>query len=154
MGWNRCYDVNSYSGSQNTSSTSCGPMILYHVHKSAPLLPVCISPHPVPLIREGSKGRVLVPVGSRILSYPRSQVQIYGLPSLLSCGYRALSPRVMRLGGEADQSPPASAEVKTTWIYTPTSPYAFMALCLVKHRDNFTCSLTRLVQLILRNWSS
>jgi hypothetical protein len=28
---------------------------------------------------------------------------------------------------EADHSPPASAKVKKMWIYTSTSPYAFMA---------------------------
>jgi hypothetical protein len=28
---------------------------------------------------------------------------------------------------EADHSTPASAEVKKTWIYTSTPPYAFMA---------------------------
>jgi hypothetical protein len=30
-------------------------------------------------------------------------------------------------GGKADHSPPTSAEVKNTWIYTSTPPYAFMA---------------------------
>jgi hypothetical protein len=39
----------------------------------------------------------------------------------------ALSPRVKRLGHEADHSLPASAEVKKMWIYTSTPPYAFMA---------------------------
>jgi hypothetical protein len=32
---------------------------------------------------------------------------------------------VKRQGLEAD-SPPNNAEVKNTWIYTPTPPYAFM----------------------------
>jgi hypothetical protein len=36
-------------------------------------------------------------------------------------------PGVKRLGREADHSPPASAEVKNTWIYTSTHPYSFMA---------------------------
>jgi hypothetical protein len=45
---------------------------------------------------------------------------------------------VRRTGREADQSPPSSAEVKNAWRYTFT-PYVFMAWCLVKHRDNFTC---------------
>jgi hypothetical protein len=35
-------------------------------------------------------------------------------------------------------SPPSSAEVKNAWSYTATPQYAFMAWCLVKHRDNFT----------------
>jgi hypothetical protein len=34
-----------------------------------------------------------------------------------------LSPRVKRPGREADHSPPPSAEVKNTWIYTSTAPY-------------------------------
>jgi hypothetical protein len=33
----------------------------------------------------------------------------------------ALSPWVKRPGLEADHSPPASAEVKNTWIYTSTA---------------------------------
>jgi hypothetical protein len=32
----------------------------------------------------------------------------------------------MGTGGEADHSPPTSAEVKKTWFYTSTPPYAFM----------------------------
>jgi hypothetical protein len=39
----------------------------------------------------------------------------------------ALSPGVKRPGREADRLPPTSAEVKKTWIYTSTPPYAFMA---------------------------
>jgi hypothetical protein len=38
----------------------------------------------------------------------------------------ALSPGVKRPGREADRSPPTSAEVKKTWVYTSTPPYAFM----------------------------
>jgi hypothetical protein len=40
-------------------------------------------------------------------------------------GTGALSLGLKRLGGEADFSPPASAEVKNTWIYTSTAPYVF-----------------------------
>jgi hypothetical protein len=39
----------------------------------------------------------------------------------------AFSPGVKRPGREANHSPPASAEVKKMWMYTPTPPYAFMA---------------------------
>jgi hypothetical protein len=35
-------------------------------------------------------------------------------------------------------SPTSSAEIKHAWSYTSTPQYAFMAWCLVKHRDNFT----------------
>jgi hypothetical protein len=37
-----------------------------------------------------------------------------------------LSPGVKRPGREPDHSHPASAEVKKMWIYTSTTPYAFM----------------------------
>jgi hypothetical protein len=33
--------------------------------------------------------------------------------------------------GEADHSPPSSAEVENTMVYTSTSPYTFKALCLI-----------------------
>jgi hypothetical protein len=33
---------------------------------------------------------------------------------------------IKRQGRETDYSPPVSAEVKIMWIYTSTSPYAFM----------------------------
>jgi hypothetical protein len=36
------------------------------------------------------------------------------------------SPGVKQQGRETDHSPPATAAVKKTWIYTPTPPYAFM----------------------------
>jgi hypothetical protein len=39
---------------------------------------------------------------------------------------------------ESDHSPPSSVQVKNAWSYTSTPQYAFMAWCLVKHRDNFT----------------
>jgi hypothetical protein len=39
----------------------------------------------------------------------------------------ALSLGVKLKGREADYSPPASAEVKKTWINISTPPYAFMA---------------------------
>jgi hypothetical protein len=42
---------------------------------------------------------------------------------------------------KADQSTPTSAEVKDAWSYTYTPQYAFMAWCLIKHRDNFIFNL-------------
>jgi hypothetical protein len=38
-----------------------------------------------------------------------------------------LSPGVKQPVREADHSPPTSAEVKKTWVYTSTPPYVFMA---------------------------
>jgi hypothetical protein len=47
-------------------------------------------------------------------------------------------PGVERPGPEADHSPPTSAEVKNTWIYTSIPPYVSMAWCLAKYAGNFT----------------
>jgi hypothetical protein len=41
-------------------------------------------------------------------------------------------PRLKRQEREADHSPPTSAEIMKTWIYTSTPPYSLMAWCLVK----------------------
>jgi hypothetical protein len=46
-------------------------------------------------------------------------------PTSYPMGMGALFPGVKRPGREADRSPPASAEVKNTWIYTSTPPYVF-----------------------------
>jgi hypothetical protein len=48
-------------------------------------------------------------------------------PASYPVGTGALSPGLKRPGREADHSPPASAEVKKTWIYTSTLPYAILA---------------------------
>jgi hypothetical protein len=37
---------------------------------------------------------------------------------------------------EANHSPLANSEVKKTWVYISTPPYAFMVYCLLKNRDN------------------
>jgi hypothetical protein len=48
-------------------------------------------------------------------------------PASYPMGTGALSPGVKWPGREADHSPQTNAEVKKTWIYTSTPPYAFMA---------------------------
>jgi hypothetical protein len=63
-----------------------------------------------------------VPVGSRIFSSPRRPDRLWGPPTSYPVGTEGSFP-----GGEADHSPPASAEAKKMWIYTSTPPYAFMA---------------------------
>jgi hypothetical protein len=71
-------------------------------------------------LNDGGVG-VRVPVGARIFfSLVPTQPPIQWVPG-------AISPRVKRSGREADHSPPTSAEVKNTWIYKSTPPYAFMA---------------------------
>jgi hypothetical protein len=42
-------------------------------------------------------------------------------------GIRGFFSRGKVAGDEADHSPPTSAEVKKTWMYTSTPPYVFMA---------------------------
>jgi hypothetical protein len=51
--------------------------------------------------------------------------------------------RIKQSAREAYQSPPSSAKVKNVWSYTST-PYFFMAWCLMKHRNNFIFYLTML----------
>jgi hypothetical protein len=65
---------------------------------------------------------VRVPIGERFFSSPSHSDR-----PLIQWVPGALSPGVKRQGREADHSPPTSAEVKNTWIYTSTPPYAFMA---------------------------
>jgi hypothetical protein len=73
---------------------------------------------------------VRVSVWSRIFSTPSTPTlgltrpPTQGAPGALSSG-------VKRPGHEADHSPTTSAKVKKMWIYTSTSPYAFMAYCLI-----------------------
>jgi hypothetical protein len=66
---------------------------------------------------------VRVPVGSRILSSPKSSRPALGStqPPI------QWIPGIKRPGSEADHSPPTSAKVKKMWIYTFIPPYAFMA---------------------------
>jgi hypothetical protein len=48
-------------------------------------------------------------------------------PASYPMGTEVLSPRVKQPGREGDHSPPTSAEIKKTWLYTSTPPYVFMA---------------------------
>jgi hypothetical protein len=68
---------------------------------------------------------VRVPVRSRIFTSPRrpdrpTQPPFRWVPEVLS-------PTIKQPGREADRSSPTSAEVKKTWIYISSPPYAFMA---------------------------
>jgi hypothetical protein len=75
---------------------------------------------------------------------------------LVAC---AFSSGVKRPGGEADHSPPSSAEVKNAWSYTSIPQYVFMAWCLVKTGTTFTkrnysdtaCGVTRNVINLLKS---
>jgi hypothetical protein len=69
--------------------------------------------------------RVRVPVGAKIFSSPCRPDRFWGPPSRWISG--ALSSAVKRPECKA----PTSSEVKKTWIYISTFPYALMAQCLI-----------------------
>jgi hypothetical protein len=72
--------------------------------------------------RSSNPGRVknfLLSTSSRPVRGP-TQPPIQWVPG-------AISPGVKRLGRESDHTPPTTAEVMKTWIYTSTPQYAFMA---------------------------
>jgi hypothetical protein len=54
------------------------------------------------------------------------QIGSGGPPSLLSNRYLGHSPVTNRPERESDHSRLTSAEVESMWVYTLTSPYAFM----------------------------
>jgi hypothetical protein len=70
---------------------------------------------------------VRVPGESRIFSSPHRLDRLWGPLSLLFNGCQGPSRRVKWPGCEADHSPPTSAEVKITWIYTSTPSYVSLA---------------------------
>jgi hypothetical protein len=70
---------------------------------------------------------IRVPVGSRILFLHVVQTGSEAHPPSYPMGTGASSPGVKLPGREADDSLPASAEVKKMWIYTSTPPYVFVA---------------------------
>jgi hypothetical protein len=63
-------------------------------------------------------------------------------PASYPMGAMDSSLEVKRPRREADHSPPSNAEVKTAWSYTSTPQSVYVAWCLVKYRDNFTCTFT------------
>jgi hypothetical protein len=67
---------------------------------------------------------VRVPVGSRIFSSSRRPDRIWSPSNLLSNGS---FPGEKRRRRKSHHSPPPRAQVKKIWIYTSTSPYAFIA---------------------------
>jgi hypothetical protein len=50
----------------------------------------------------------------------------------------ALFLGIKRPERETDHSPSASVEIRNTWVYTSTLPYAFMERCSVVRRGKFT----------------
>jgi hypothetical protein len=86
---------------------------------------------------------VRVPVRPRIFSSPRRPDRLWGPPYLVSSGNLWLFSGFKRPGREADQSPPASAQVKKIWIYT-SIPHtlSWRSAQLVKHRTTLLTLLS------------
>jgi hypothetical protein len=82
----------------------------------APILKQIDPPHAIPL-------RSILILYSRNFSSPRRPDRLRGLLNLRSSWYRGLFPRGMKLTTHLQ----LFAEVKKMWIYTSTTPYAFMA---------------------------
>jgi hypothetical protein len=77
---------------------------------------------------DGLGVEVRVLVGTGFFSSPSRPDRFWCPPSLLTNEYQgSLFPGVKRPRREAHHSPPTSAEVKNTWIYTSNTPYVFMA---------------------------
>jgi hypothetical protein len=69
------------------------------------------------------KGRSSIPDRGKIFLLSTSSRPVLGFTQPpIQWVLGALSPVVKRPGREADHSPPTSAEVKNTWIYTSTPP--------------------------------
>jgi hypothetical protein len=82
---------------------------------------------------------VRFPAGAKIFfSLPPRPDRLWGLPSLLSVGTGAPSPRVKCTGRKAVHSPPFSADVKNVWSCISSHPYISMAWHFVKQGKNFT----------------
>jgi hypothetical protein len=65
----------------------------------------------------------------------------------LAIGYQGLISWGRKLWCEVDHSPPSSDKFKNPWSYTPTPQSSFMEWFLIKHRHNFTFTLTECVLL-------
>jgi hypothetical protein len=77
--------------------------------------------------------------GLAIFSPPPRPDRLWGPPSFLPNGYRALFPwRVKQPGREADHTSIDSRGAKTAWSCISTPPCVLMAWYLVKHGDIFT----------------
>jgi hypothetical protein len=81
------------------------------------------SPCPVSIVTRLWVGRPGLDfwLGLGIFLFATAAIPALGPTRLLSIGHRGfLSPRIKRLGCEADNSLPSSAEVKNAWNYTST----------------------------------
>jgi hypothetical protein len=82
----------------------------------------------------GSRVRFLTGAGNFSLHH-RIQNGSGAHPASYPMGIRGSVPGSKAIGRKADHSPPSSAEVKECVELSPLPQYAFMAWCLVNHRD-------------------
>jgi hypothetical protein len=69
---------------------------------------------------------IRVPVGSRMFIFPYLSDRFWGSLRLLSNWHQGILLGVKRPGIDANDLPPISDDVKKTWIYISTLPYAFL----------------------------
>jgi hypothetical protein len=62
-----------------------------------------------------------------------------------------LSPGVKRPEREVDRSLLSDAKITYTWSYTFSSPYVFVAWCVIKHRHHFTLNMEDFVETFCYN---
>jgi hypothetical protein len=112
-------DAASHAATQKLSRILWNPNVHYRVYKSPSTFSILSQINPV---LYSSLGR------AKNFHFFISSRPVLGSPSLLSNGYGggAYFHGVKPPGRGTDHSPPTSAEVKKTWIYTYTRPYVFM----------------------------
>jgi len=75
-------------------------------------------------MQDDSERKLLEPVRhetfSQISRKPPRPDRLWGPPSVLSNGYRVLSPGIKRPDRETNNSLPSSVEFKNAWSYTST----------------------------------
>jgi hypothetical protein len=110
------------------------PMVLFQAERSE--IEQATSPYGLDSAVGIATGYGLDDLGVWSSSPGRGRIFLLSTPSRLVLGSThppiqlvpgALYPGVRRSGREADHSPPISAEVKKSWVYTSTPPYVFMA---------------------------
>jgi hypothetical protein len=71
--------------------------------------------------------------GFRFLAWTRTRFPAWTRTFIFATASRP----ALRQEREANDSLPSSTTFRNAWSYSPISPYIFMVLCLIKHRDKF-----------------
>jgi hypothetical protein len=98
---------------------------------------------------EGQETRVRFPAELRNFSVLHS---IQTGPKVHSLCYpmdiESVSSAVKRQRRKAGHLLSSSADVKNAWMYTSTPLYVFQARCLIKYRDKFTFTQSRIITIL------